>query len=346
MTDQINRRHFIGATVAFAAALATGVSVAAATNRKLARVIIDNDFSGDPDGLFQLAHHVLCPSLQIPLIIGSHLPAKFGSGRDAADAAAKARELLKTMQLESAHRVIPGAESPISTRSAWQPSAATAAIVHEAMRSDTNLPLIFAAGAGLTELALAWLQEPRIGRRIRLIWIGGSEHTELAYPPPGPKEVEFNFMIDPIAAKIIFNESDIEIWQVPRDAYRQMLFSSAELDDLAERGSLMKYLTVQIREALEKLSRIPGLPPITETETYALGDSPLVTLTALVPPFQPDPSSCRYTLKPTPILLDDGAYKENVSGRPMRVYTAIDAELTFRDMVANVRLFAELTHSI
>jgi len=26
-----------------------------------ARVIIDNDFAGDPDGLFQLAHHVLSP---------------------------------------------------------------------------------------------------------------------------------------------------------------------------------------------------------------------------------------------------------------------------------------------
>lgn len=27
------------------------------------RVIIDNDFSGDPDGLFQLAHHLLSPSV-------------------------------------------------------------------------------------------------------------------------------------------------------------------------------------------------------------------------------------------------------------------------------------------
>jgi hypothetical protein len=25
-----------------------------------ARVIIDNDFASDPDGLFLLAHHVLC----------------------------------------------------------------------------------------------------------------------------------------------------------------------------------------------------------------------------------------------------------------------------------------------
>ena len=29
------------------------------------RVIIDNDLGGDPDGLFQLAHHVLSPSVEI-----------------------------------------------------------------------------------------------------------------------------------------------------------------------------------------------------------------------------------------------------------------------------------------
>jgi purine nucleosidase len=39
----------------------------------LGAVIIDNDFSGDPDDLFALVHHVLSPSVEIPLIIGSHL---------------------------------------------------------------------------------------------------------------------------------------------------------------------------------------------------------------------------------------------------------------------------------
>jgi hypothetical protein len=44
------------------------------------RVIVDNDFSGDPDGLFQLAHLVLSPSVDIRAIIGSHL--KVGDGFD------------------------------------------------------------------------------------------------------------------------------------------------------------------------------------------------------------------------------------------------------------------------
>ena len=43
-----------------------------------ARVIIDNDFGGDPDGLFQLAHHLVSPSVEVRAIIGSqHYPGGF-----------------------------------------------------------------------------------------------------------------------------------------------------------------------------------------------------------------------------------------------------------------------------
>ena len=33
------------------------------------RIIIDNDFGGDPDGLFQLVHQVLSPSVEIDDIV-------------------------------------------------------------------------------------------------------------------------------------------------------------------------------------------------------------------------------------------------------------------------------------
>src|SRR5215204_2055881 len=59
------------------------------------RVIVDNDFSGDPDGLFQLAHLLLSPSVEIRAIIGSHLNVADGfdnSKTQAENAAKKARE--------------------------------------------------------------------------------------------------------------------------------------------------------------------------------------------------------------------------------------------------------------
>ena len=60
------------------------------------RVILDNDFGGDPDGLFQLAHHLLSPSVAIRGIIGSFFPpgTNFGASPSAAAACAAVRELI------------------------------------------------------------------------------------------------------------------------------------------------------------------------------------------------------------------------------------------------------------
>ena len=344
LSMNINRRHFIGSAGALAVRLTAHADAAPTRRASVARVIIDNDFAGDPDGLFQLAHHLLCPSVKIPLIIGSHLPVRFGGRKSASEGSAKARELLIVMNLANLHVPMAGSELPLASRAAWKPVSATAAIVREAMREDASEPLFYAAGAGLTDLAIAWLAEPRIGRRMKLIWIGGREHPGLAYPPPGPDEAEFNFTIDPVAAQVIFNESDIEIWQVPRDAYRQVLFSKAELEDLAAVGPLGHYLKTELDGMAVKLASIPGFPTPPPTEAYVMGDSPLVTLTALVPPIQPDPSSSRYKLIPTPRLMDDGTYQAAPNGRPMRVYTWIDSGLTLRDMVSRFRRWDAASH--
>lgn len=37
------------------------------------RVIVLNDFSGDPDGYFQLVHQLLSPSAEVRAVIGTHL---------------------------------------------------------------------------------------------------------------------------------------------------------------------------------------------------------------------------------------------------------------------------------
>src|SRR3954469_17102344 len=106
------------------------------------RVIIDNDFSGDPDDLFQLAHHVLSPSVEIPFVIGSHLsPGDHfdPSDRQAENAADIARELLGL--LGSSIPVISGSNTGLTDTATPVPSAAAEAIVREAMREDTDLPL-------------------------------------------------------------------------------------------------------------------------------------------------------------------------------------------------------------
>src|SRR5438552_3129550 len=78
------------------------------------RVIIDNDFGGDPDGLFQLAHALLSPSIEVRAVIGSHLNAGDGfdrSNAQAEHAAKEALQLMKIMKLDNALPVIAGSNT-------------------------------------------------------------------------------------------------------------------------------------------------------------------------------------------------------------------------------------------
>jgi len=300
-----------------------------------ARVIIDNDFGGDPDGLFQLAHHLLSPSIEIRGIIGSHnYPDGFyGHAGSSENACATVNELLTVMNLVGKVPVYQGANERIGQAGNAVGSEAARFIVREAMKEDTKTPLYIACGAGLTDLASAWLMEPQIAKRIRLVWIGGHEHEGIASPPPGGQQVEYNLGIDIKAAQAIFNQSEIPIWQVPRDAYRQALVSDAELRNrMNEQGRLAGFLLSRLREMKKQANRSLG-------ETYILGDSPLVLLTALQSSWEPDPSSSSYTNMPTPRITAGALYENNPQGRRMRVYTHLDTRLMFEDFYAKVGLF-------
>ncbi|WP_210480142.1 nucleoside hydrolase [Naasia sp. SYSU D00948] len=303
------------------------------------RVIIDNDFSGDPDDLFQLAHHVLSPSVEIPFVIGSHLaPGDHfdPSDRQADNAAEVARGLLEL--LGSTIPVIAGSNKGLIRPDVPAASEAADAIVREAMRDDTDLPLFVALGAGMTDLASAVLAEPRIAERITAaVWIGGPEHEGLGLEFPIAGRVEYNLAIDIPAAQTIFNDSAIPIWQVPRNTYRQALISLAELDArVRPHGELGRRLAESI-DGLQASAEEHGL---LMGETYAMGDQPLVLLTALHSAFEADPSSSTYVVRPTPRMTAEGWYEDRPAGRPMRIYTALDTRLMFEDMFAKLASFA------
>ena len=328
-----------------AASLAMLTRTASAAETALARaprmrVILDNDFGGDPDGLFQLAQFALSPSVALPVIVGSHYR-DFGEADRVPDKAAAsvaaAQRLLDVIGQPQRPPLVPGSPGPMPAPDQAGPSAATQAIVAEALRTDTSLPLFHAAAGSLTEIARAWATQHAIGQRLTLLWIGGAEHPDLAAPPPGPAEPEYNFALDPVAAQLVFNQSDITIWQGPRNALRQMLIGLAELEDLANSGPLGQYLWQQVVSTHARLAA--NLPPFifSEGESLMLGDTALVTLSALQSAFQPDTASSEWVVRPTPHLNPDGSYIANRHGRPMRVYTRIDTRLTFATMLAAIR---------
>lgn len=304
------------------------------------RVLIDNDFSGDPDDLYQLVHHLLSPNVDIRAVIGSHL--REGdhfdpSSHSASNARAVAADVFARMGLDSTELLVAGAERGLEDQQTPIRSAAVDVIIAEALRNDTEQPLYYLAGGGLTDLASALLLEPKIAERMTLVWIGGSEHEGLAYPPPDAMPVEYNMLIDVPAAQFVFNDSQIPIWQVPRDAYRQLLISDAELRQrVASKGPLGRYIYDETKFVIDAVAGFQGGPPL----TYALGDSPLVLLTVLQSPFEADPSSSKYVQMPTPLLGADGSYTPRPEARPMRVYTHLDTRLVLEDFYLKLDEFS------
>lgn len=304
------------------------------------RVIIDNDFSGDPDDRFQLVHHLLSPSVEIPFVIGSHLRAGDGfdpSDHQADNAAAVVREIVELVQPERPVRVIAGSNVGLTSPTTPIDSEAARAIVAEAMRDDTDLPLYIALGGGLTELSSALLLEPEIADRLTAVWIGGPEHAGLADPPPGIGASEYNLLIDAVAARTVFNHSTVPLWQVPRDTYRQSLMSNAEIETrVRPAGRLGAYLA----ESIDQVARAVEGFGWNLGETYAMGDQALVLLTALQSSFEPTPSSSEYVTRPMPQLTADGEYHDDPAGRPLRIYTRLDTRLVFEDLYAKLALHA------
>lgn len=305
-----------------------------ATNQRV-RVIIDNDFGGDPDGLFQLAHHLLSPSVETRAIIATrHYPDGFyGRPGTAAHGVERARALLETMGLAGKFPLLAGSESPLPDDRTPVRSAGVDFILRECARGDTKSPLYLVCGAGLTEAASALLREPGIAEKVHIVWIGGPEHAGLAKPPPGKRRVEYNLGIDIAAARVVFNHSRVPLWQVPRDAYRQALVSDAELSGrFRDGGKLGNFLAGELADLKKRAGGTLG-------ETYVLGDNPLVLLTALQSSWEPDACSSRSVEVPAPEITEDGWYGKGDSNRVIRVFTELDTRLMFEDLEAKVRAF-------
>ena len=306
------------------------------------RVIIDNDLGGDPDGLFQLAHHLLSPSVDIKAIIASHMYEQgFGGPGTSEYAKEQAMSILKILELENSIPVYTDKNKSLEAIETAVNADGVQAIIKEAMRTDTDLPLYVVCGGNLTNIASAYLLEPKIAEKLTVVWIGGPEYEGFALPPPGYTALEYNLGMDIKAAQVVFNASNLKLWQVPRNVYRQPIMTDAELlTHVKGKGALGDYLYSVMKDALGKL----GKWNVPIGEVYIYGDNPLVLLTALQSSFEMDPSSSTYVIKQAPKINDAGVYEINLSGRNIRVYQQLDNRLLFGDFFAKLDLLAGEKH--
>lgn len=304
------------------------------------RVIIDNDFAGDPDGLVQLAHHLLSASCDIRAVISSHLKPEDTFWNPFDDSALEgvrlADEVIELCGQAGCVPVLRGSALPMGSVDQPVNNEAVDFIVAEAMRTDVDNPLFVACGGSLTQIASAYLREPAIAERLIVVWIGGGEYPGV-HVAPGAPLMEYNTDEDIAAAQVVFNHSSLRLWQIPRDAYRQTTVSLAELEvGLGCGGALGAYLAGKLGETFAKASQRLG----SAGEAYVMGDSPLVLLTALQTTFEPDTASSFHRELPCPTLNVDGSYTANPAGRPIRVYHQLDNRTMFEDFFAKLELHA------
>lgn len=291
---------------------------------KVLRVIIDTDAANEADDQYAIVQALLSPRLDIRAITAAH----FGHEKSPHSMEDSYQEILRLTGIMNRRRdvfhmpVLRGAPRPLEGETAIE-SEGGRAIVREAMR-DAAEPLYVIALGALTNVASALLMEPAIARRMTVIWIGGN-----AYPQGG---WEYNLKNDVTAARHVF-QSDVPLWQVPRNVYQMMLVSVAELAvQVRPCGEIGAYLFSHLvewgRTYWGKRS------PLRTGECWFLGDSPAVGLLLNEHEFH-------YHTAPAPSIMDDMTYDLTTDNREIRIYDSVDSRFILQDLYAKLRLFAQ-----
>lgn len=302
------------------------------------RVILDNDFAGDPDGLVQLAHHLLSPTVDIRGIISSHLRAGDDwntTNNSVANGIEAIRDLVQVMAIEDLPHIVAGSETPMHSGDKPAMSQGAELILEEARRNDVSTPLYVLCGGSLTSIASAWLIDPTISEKLTVVWIGGPEYPGHKDAPPNAMPIEYNLFEDVIAGQVVFNSSTLKLWQIPRNMYRDCNVSLAEMMiRMKNKSALGNYLFEKISAAARRNIESSGC----FSEIYSLGDSPLVLLTALQTGFEPAPASSQWVDLERPQINSAGQYEFEASKESVRVFTQLDVRMMFEDMYAKFEM--------
>jgi inosine-uridine nucleoside N-ribohydrolase len=286
---------------------------------KIVRVITNTDAKNEADDQFAIVQAMLSPKFDNIGYIAAH----FGNKRveDSMMASRREMELIFDLMGFPKNDIYNGAPHAMPNKLTPVDSAGAQLIIKEAMKDDSRKLYVTFFGP-LTDLASAYLLEPRIAGRLTAIWIGGGK-----YPNGG---AEYNLGNDINAANVVF-ESPIELWQVPKNVYEMIPVSLAELElRLYDKGKIGKYLIDQLAE--HSLEDVPRKSAFRTGESWVLGDNPAVGLILYEHRFCFD-----YT--PAPLITSDMAYVHTGLNRPIRVYNSIDPRLILEDMYAKIELF-------
>ena len=285
---------------------------------KMVRLIVNTDAKNGADDQYAIVHALLSPKFDNRGIIAAH----FGNEKSPHSMEDSYDEVLKMLDLmdfprdlayKGADRRLPDEKTPVESQGARL-------IIEEAMK-ESDMPLYVIFLGPLTDMASAYLMEPRIAGRLTCIWIGGGKYPEGGY--------EYNLNNDIRSARVVMN-SDMPVWQIPRNVYSQVIVSLAELEyKVRPCGELGRYLFDQ----LEEHGHTSFARATTRTgEYWCLGDSPAVGVLLFAHMFD-------YDWVQAPLITDNMTYAKNSQNRPIRVYNRVDHRFILEDFYAKLALF-------
>jgi len=287
-------------------------------DEKKIRVIVNTDAKNEADDQYAIVHALLTPRFIIKGLIAAH----FGTKRTTESMMESYEEIhhvLKLMDMEGQVGVFKGATHELTDTQTPVMSEGADLIIREAMSDDPH-PLYVIFLGPITDLASAYLKEPRIAERMTAVWIGGRE-----YPAGGP---EFNIENSVHSVNVIF-ESKMPLWQVPRSVYTTIRVSLAELAlKVRPHGAIGKYLFDQTIAFNHALAHNPRFP---KGEMWSLGDSPAVSLLL-------DHHEYGFEEVPAPRVTADLHYVHWQTERKIRLYHYVDSRFTLEDMFAKIAL--------
>ena len=294
---------------------------------KKVRVIVHTDCKNEADDQFALAHALMTPKLIVKGIVAGHFdrhPQEWGSGHTTEASFNEVHKVLKLMRLDETYgdKVYAGAATALEDELTPIPSDGARFIIEEALRDDPR-PLFILLQGAVTDLASAILMEPRITKRMTAVWVGGGTYPEGGF--------EFNLWNDVRAANIVFR-SEMPLWQIPIDVYKQMAVTLAELQvRVRPCGEIGRYLFEQM--VAYNISHIEELE-WPHGETWGLGDQTVIAV------LMEEIEAVNYEMIQAPVVCDSETMRYDFSekNRSIRVYKKVDSRVTMEDFYAKLMI--------
>jgi len=196
------------------------------------RVIIDTDAKNEIDDQYAIALAILSPErFSIEGFVGANFDNARGGPDGVAKSVAEVELVLEKAGMAGRWPVLPGSH-PMRYQFEPSPSAGVDYIIERAMAGSPDDPLWVVGLGAATDMASAFLKEPRIADRVVAFW-----HFRTRWPE---KCYNFNVIGDVRAARILFH-SPLPFVLFDTGTYLRLPMAESERE-LAPYGALGSYL--------------------------------------------------------------------------------------------------------